>query len=110
VDAEIIDLAQLDEDDEDGAIDETDFLPDPGHRGSVKRKSDHLLGPSCPICGATLGPSTSNQDLNDHVDLCLNKDAISQASKRTPKKARPVSEPKKDSVKGGAMLQWLRKG
>jgi DNA polymerase kappa len=113
-DADIIDLAQLDEDDEDNAIDETDFLPDPGLRGSVKRKADHLLGPSCPICAATLGPSTSNQELNDHIDLCLNKDAISQASKRTPKKARPMPEPKAESKKGsekvGGMMEWLRKG
>jgi DNA polymerase kappa len=126
VDIEIIDLAQMDEDDEDKAIDESDFLPDPGLRGSVKRKSDHLLGPSCPICGDILGPSTSNQELNDHVDLCLNKDAISQASKRTPKKAKP--QPKKEadgtgkessatdlpeqrngSSKSGGMMDWLRK-
>jgi len=111
----------MDEDDEDKAIDETDFLPDPGLRGSVKRKSDHLLGPSCPICAATLGPSTSNQELNDHIDLCLNRDAISQASKRTPKKARPrivtpadlpepKAESKKGSEKGGGMMEWLRKG
>jgi DNA polymerase kappa len=89
-------------------------MPDPGHRGSVKRKQDHLLGPSCPICSATLGPGTSNQELNDHVDYCLNKDAITQASKRTPKKARP-SETKRDPAngkdgEGGSMMQWLRKG
>jgi DNA polymerase kappa len=114
VDADIIDLAQLDEDDEDKPTEETDFLPDPGYRGPVKRKQDHLLGPSCPICGATLGPSTSNQELNDHIDYCLNRDAISQASKRTPKKARPADTIKEkvkgDGVKDGAMLQWLRKG
>lgn len=102
---DVIDLAQLDEDDEDQAIDETDFLPDPGNRGSVKRKQEHSLGPSCPICSATLGPSTSNQELNDHIDFCLNRDAISEASKRTPKKARPA-----ENQSGGAMLQWLRKG
>lgn len=95
-------------------MDETDFLPDHGQSGPVKRKQDHLLGPSCPICLATLGPATSNQELNDHVDYCLNKDAISQASKRTPKKARPTETVKErgkgDVNKNGAMLQWLRKG
>jgi hypothetical protein len=111
MDADIIDLAQMDEDEDDEAkaLDETDFLPDPGLRGSVKRKADHLLGPSCPICDATLGPSTSNQELNDHVDLCLNRDAISQASKRTPKKSRPMAEPKKAVEKSGGMMDWLRK-
>ncbi len=49
---------------------------------------DHLLGPICPICAKALGPSASNQALNDHIDWCLNKDAISEASKRTPKKAK----------------------
>lgn len=66
-------------------LQESDFVPPTG----LKRKLDsHTLGPVCPICAKALGPSTSNQDLNDHVDWCLNKDAISQASKRTPKKAK----------------------
>ena len=51
-------------------------------------EKNHLLGPICPICAKVLGPSTSNQGLNDHVDWCLNKDAITEAGKRTPKKAK----------------------
>ena len=108
----MIDLAALDEEDEDQAVDEDDFMPaqqdmdDAGRNG--KRKSDHLLGPSCPICGESLGPSTSNQELNDHVDWCLNKDAIQQAGKVTPKKPkRPKPPDRKPGDRG--MLQWLKK-
>lgn len=64
----------------------------------VKRKSSgsepptstrtHLLGPTCPICSKALGPGTSNQGLNDHIDWCLNRDAIADASKPSPKKVK----------------------
>lgn len=82
---------------------------------------NHLLGPICPICSKALGPSTSNQGLNDHVDWCLNKDAISSASKRTPKKAKgsggdstakrkPESSTAKKKGDGkSAMMGWLKK-
>lgn len=110
-DAEVIDLAQLDEDDEDRAIDEADFVPsDDGDHDAAKRKADQALGPACPICGERLEASTSNQKLNDHVDMCLNKDAIYQASKATPKKAKRPKNAQKDAGDGNGMLQWLHKG
>ncbi|WWD17130.1 hypothetical protein CI109_101567 [Kwoniella shandongensis] len=90
-----------------------------------KRKSpspgQHLLGPVCPICGKHLGPGTSNQDLNDHIDWCLNKDAISEASKKSPEREKKRVKQEKDrpgagagaAVKkknGGGMLDWLKRG
>ncbi|KAK8864554.1 hypothetical protein IAR55_001804 [Kwoniella newhampshirensis] len=97
-----------------------------------KRKSPSLLGPICPICSKSLGAGTSNQDLNDHIDWCLNKDAISEASKRSPnvkidagkdrekkrlkqEKDRPGGAATgKKHIGGGAnsggMLDWLKSG
>lgn len=110
-DNEVIDLAQLDEDDDEEVMEEGDFMPpDADIESTSKRKRDHLLGPSCPICGDTLGPTTSNQELNDHVDMCLNKDAIVAASKATPKKTKRARAPAPAAESGTGMLQWLRKG
>lgn len=111
VDPEVIDLAQLDDDDEEEILEEGDFVPIGTEIESIgKRKRDHLLGPSCPICGTTLGPATSNQELNDHVDMCLNKDAIAAAGKATPKKVKRARPPAPPPESGTGMLQWLRKG
>ncbi|KAK4689989.1 DNA polymerase kappa, partial [Tremellales sp. Uapishka_1] len=99
---------------------ESDFLPPANEQVLGKRKSTspdampttekkHTLGPVCPICAKTLGPSTSNQGLNEHIDRCLNTEAISEASKRTPKKKRK----EKDKISGpvaGSMMEWLSKG
>jgi hypothetical protein len=46
----------------------------------------HTLGPICPICSKALGPTTSNQGLNEHIDLCLSEEAIITASTQTLKK------------------------
>ncbi|KAI9639378.1 uncharacterized protein MKK02DRAFT_35023 [Dioszegia hungarica] len=91
---EPIDLSLEDDDDE---LEEGDFVP--------PVTKDHLLGPVCPICGKALGPGTSNQDLNEHIDWCLNKDAIGEAKKRTPKK--PKKDPDKKEPKG-SMMAWLK--
>ncbi|WVQ80235.1 hypothetical protein IAT38_002340 [Cryptococcus sp. DSM 104549] len=48
-------------------------------------------GPTCPICGKDLPDGTSNQELNDHVDWCLNKDAIDEASRLSPVAAKRAS-------------------
>ena len=81
----------------------------------------HSLGPTCPVCIKALGPSTSNQGLNDHIDWCLNKDAITEAGKRTPKKAKGLEggdKAKRKAVSGidparrrsiGSMSGWLKK-
>jgi DNA polymerase kappa len=86
---------------------------------SGKRKAHlvppgHTLGPICPICAKRLGPTTSNQALNDHIDWCLNRDAISEASKRTPKRSRKDPpdrriEAKEKSAPTGSVMSWLRK-
>ncbi|OWZ65523.1 hypothetical protein AYX15_02985 [Cryptococcus neoformans] len=82
-------------------------------------------GPICPICGQTLDAGTSNQQLNEHLDWCLNKDAIKEASRVSPvaqKKAKigRTNEStssnirglaKKDRPKGekGTIASWLKK-
>ncbi|WVF71330.1 hypothetical protein IAT40_006133 [Kwoniella sp. CBS 6097] len=106
-----------------------------------KRKASdpsHLLGPVCPICDKALGAGVSNQGLNEHIDWCLNRDAIRAASAKSPKKAKVEKDPDRAgvgaggqlsrrpsgasaSVKGrgknngkgkgkGSMLDWLKKG
>lgn len=110
-DAEVIDLAQLDEDDEDQAVGEEDFVPAAEvDARPAKRKKDHSLGPSCPICQNALGPSTTNQELNDHVDMCLNKDAIRLASKASPKSVKRPKSAKQDGGNDKGMMRWLQKG
>lgn len=108
----MIDLALLDEEDEEQATEEGDFVPaaalGPSHPDG-KRKRDHLLGPSCPICGDVLGPFSSNQELNDHVDWCLNKDAIRKAGQATPKKAKRPKPPDRQREGDRGMLQWLNR-
>lgn len=133
-DRDVVDLAQLDDDD---AVDEwtgedDQMSPDEGSESDRKAASvlgkrktspspmaetSHLLGPICPICSKALGPATSNNGLNDHIDWCLNKDAISEASKRSPKKAKGVeggdTAKKKGGGRGmstrGGMMDWLKK-
>jgi DNA polymerase kappa len=63
----------------------------------------HLLGPVCPICSKALGPSTSNQGLNEHIDWCLNKDAIKEASTRSSKKAKREGVADRSSTPEGAV-------
>ena len=101
-----------DDDDEEEELVEDDFRPsslaEPSSTTLGKRKAeDYLLGPVCPICAKALGPTTSNQGLNDHIDRCLNKDAIYEASKRTPKKVKKGHT--SNAEKGGSMLSWLNK-
>jgi DNA polymerase kappa len=119
--ADIVDLADLDDDVE--WTDENDFRPpDQADPPSLKRKAEaldkqHLLGPICPICSKALGPSTSNQGLNEHIDSCLNKDAIREAGKRSPKKSRRdvgdkpggSREKGKGQAKKGSMMAWLNR-
>lgn len=90
----------------------------------------HVLGPICPICSKTLGMGTSNQDLNEHIDWCLNRDAVRKATvtadDRPVKRAKPGEEKdykssyneggsekgkgKKGKMKEpakGSMMEWL---
>jgi len=137
-DPEVIDLAQLEEEEQvEEEMGEGDFMPpegigDPEAKPSStlrKRKDSceapatksRLLGPICPICAQALGPSTSNQGLNDHIDWCLNKGAISTASKRIPKAKVSAGEDtakrkgsgndtaKKKGESKGSMMCWLKK-
>jgi DNA polymerase kappa len=118
---DIVNLADLDDDIE--WTDENDFRPpDEDDPPSLKRKAqtldeNHLLGPVCPICSKALGPSTSNQGLNEHIDSCLNKDAIQEAAKRSPKKSKRdvgdkpggIREKGKGQAKKGSMMAWLNR-
>ena len=133
----MIDIVRLEEEEDvEAEMIEADFLPleggiDPeikqsmalGKRKAPSAASAHLLGPICPICAKALGPSTSNQGLNEHIDWCLNKDAVSAASKRRPKKTkgsgvddtakRKLESGRESSKKKGdgttAMMGWLKK-
>ncbi|KLT45428.1 DNA/RNA polymerase [Cutaneotrichosporon oleaginosum] len=83
-------------------------------------------GPVCPICSRRLGPETSNADLNEHIDLCLNHDAFAEIAEAMPlpKRVAPVdtrprkkrkssgsSSSKVESKTGrGSVLEWLRRG
>jgi DNA polymerase kappa len=49
-----------------------------------------ILGPVCPLCSKALGPGTSNSELNQHIDMCLNRDALGAGS-MSPKPKRPSS-------------------
>jgi hypothetical protein len=73
----------------------------------------------CPVCSRHLGPETSNADLNEHIDLCLNQDAFAEIAEASPKRAaagdpRPAKK-RKTNAKGssagkGSVLEWLRRG
>nr|XP_018262802.1 DNA polymerase kappa subunit [Kwoniella dejecticola CBS 10117]OBR84960.1 DNA polymerase kappa subunit [Kwoniella dejecticola CBS 10117] len=112
--AEVLDMTLDDDQDGSPAPNET-LTPPPtsalGKRKSSENDKSHLLGPVCPICSKALGAGTSNIGLNEHIDWCLNKDAISEASKKSPvKKARLENgvQAKKAKEKG-TMLDWLKK-
>jgi hypothetical protein len=62
--------------------------PTPASASSSRHTTAHVhtLGPICPICSKALGAGTSNQGLNEHIDWCLNQDAIEAVDK--PKKIR----------------------
>nr|XP_019011014.1 DNA polymerase kappa subunit [Kwoniella pini CBS 10737]OCF49795.1 DNA polymerase kappa subunit [Kwoniella pini CBS 10737] len=82
-----------------------------GKRKSSEKDKPHLLGPVCPICNKALGPGTSNLGLNEHIDWCLNKDAITEASKKSPIKKAKIEKgvPAKKTKEKGTMLEWLKK-
>jgi len=80
----------------------------------------------CPICNRFLHASTSNAELNEHIDLCLNRDAfgdtLSPSRKRHTSEeatgARKSSKPnssrgkpaaKKGKHKPSPMLDWLKR-
>lgn len=110
---EVVDL--LDSDDED--FERSPVIDSPAERSESGAWPESLRppeGPACPICGEHLPPETSNQELNDHVDLCLNRHAIGDAAGPSPRKkprrdSREASKKGKDPPKKGSMLAWLKK-
>lgn len=88
--------------------------------------SPRMGGPMCPICNRDIGLEASNADLNEHIDLCLNRDAFSAELTPSPKKRsaggrddqRPAKKGKgksstnKGDKRGGkgSVLEWLRRG
>ncbi|GMK55243.1 hypothetical protein CspeluHIS016_0202990 [Cutaneotrichosporon spelunceum] len=82
-------------------------------------------GPLCPICNLHLGPETSNADLNEHIDMCLNQDAFAEIAEASPSSAkrpatsdmRPGKKRKSSNSKvrnsnagKGSVLEWLQRG
>lgn len=111
---DVIDLLDSD----DGDFDSPRHLDSPASRsasGDPPQISRPPEGPACPICGEHLRPDASNQELNDHVDLCLNREAIGDAARPSPQK-KPRRDSRESSEKGkgpppkkGSMLAWLKK-
>lgn len=50
----------------------------------LKEDSPIAIGPECPICGRHLDSSTTNQQLNEHIDVCLNKDVLTTGTVKKP--------------------------
>ncbi|WWC94614.1 hypothetical protein V866_001461 [Kwoniella sp. B9012] len=120
--AEVFDMTAEDSDDVvDSPIPSDIGTPPPTsilgkRKSSESDKSAHLLGPVCPICNKALGPGTSNSGLNEHIDWCLNKEAINEAGRRSPvkkakleKKGTGNNAAQKGKDKKGTMLDWLKK-
>jgi len=102
-----------DEDEEERSWTQDDFMPEEtvlGKRKSVSPKPEP--GPTCPICRQPLRHGTSNQALNDHIDMCLNREAIEAAGGKvddrdaTTKTKRPKKGTSTIATKG-TMLSWL---
>jgi hypothetical protein len=83
----------LDEEDADGVWEAEDFMPEDGSRSATAPDP-----PVCPICQERLARGTTNQALNDHIDLCLNSEAIEAAGGPTQRKRKPST-----------VLDWLKK-
>lgn len=112
--------------------DEAEEASGAGGQSPVALDPNPDAGPLCPICSRHLGPETSNADLNEHIDLCLNQDAFAEIAEATPsptKRAAADTRPKKkrkssssssnstakskaESSRGakGSVLEWLRRG
>ncbi|WVW84095.1 hypothetical protein I302_106124 [Kwoniella bestiolae CBS 10118] len=112
--AEVMDMTADDSDNVDSPLPSDIGTPPPTSMfGKRKLSETHLLGPVCPICNKALGPGTSNIGLNEHIDWCLNRDAISEASKKSPAAKKARTDGKSTAKKGrdvkGTMLDWLKK-
>lgn len=59
--------------------------------------------PECPLCLRTLPAGTTNQALNDHIDLCLNREAIANATGDTGTVKKKKQGPK------DTMMDWLKR-
>ncbi|KAL7423654.1 hypothetical protein Q5752_001235 [Cryptotrichosporon argae] len=89
VEREVVDLSGMEEEE---PLDEADYLPpDPAgpaaasdmktaELGASRSGDTRSAGPVCPICAKALGAGTTNDKLNEHVDWCLNREAIKEAS------------------------------
>lgn len=68
---------------------------------------------TCPICARTI--ETDNGDLNAHIDFCLSKSAIREATKETmaspDRRDGPADSPAKPSSKGwDSLFKPTRRG
>lgn len=78
-------------------------------------------GPSCPICQRALGLETSNAQLNEHIDLCLNRGVegietspVKRKAETTPQATQATQasqgKRKKKRKEGPTVLDWLKRG
>jgi len=113
---ETVDMTGMDDDDddEDGSWTQEDFMPEERVLGKRKSASPNAEpGPACPICMKPLQAGASNQALNDHIDVCLNREAIVAAGgtldegSSTTKTKRPKKGATSTTATKGTMLNWL---
>ncbi|WVR06908.1 hypothetical protein IAU60_003944 [Kwoniella sp. DSM 27419] len=95
---------------------EEDGTPPPSLLGKRRlTEMNRPIGPICPICQKALGAGVSNTGLNEHIDWCLNQDAIREASARSPKKVKPDRARDKGGTRReevdakGSMMKWLKR-
>ena len=115
-------LADLDDQIEDKEQwSQADFVPAQGKR----KHGDQNEGPTCPVCSVAVG-GMSNQELNDHIDTCLNKEIIgvdapqsgAAITDKEPKRSK-ADTGSRSSKRGkvdkgnkggkGMLLQWLKR-
>ncbi|EJT52727.1 hypothetical protein A1Q1_02062 [Trichosporon asahii var. asahii CBS 2479] len=116
-----LDLSQIDE-----AVEASSSAPEtsaPGVPGEAldTDPSPSNPGPLCPICQRALGPETTNAQLNEHIDLCLNR-GVEGIETSPVKRKEPTSTQgtqgtqatqgrrKKKRKEGPTVLDWLKRG
>lgn len=68
------------------------------------------------MCESTLDPDTTNDELNEHLDLCLNGEAIGQSARGSPspaddpprKRPRVESRNKNKDRHKGSILHYFQ--
>lgn len=117
-----LDLSQIDEAVESSA--QKREISAPVLEGVDTDPSPSNPGPLCPICQRALGPETSNAQLNEHIDLCLNRgvegidtspikrkaEQVTQSKQSTQATQGTQGKRKKKRKEGPTVLDWLKRG